>query len=64
VDKTEWVNQIRTVTTVGSNYFIQESCTPTTGPTRPPLLRPPVYNLNRAGTCTIAGPGLTNGEPG
>ena len=25
MDQTEWVNQIRTVTTAGSSYYIQES---------------------------------------
>ena len=27
-DQTEWINQIRTVSTVGSNYFVQESIHP------------------------------------
>jgi hypothetical protein len=64
VDKTEWVNQIRTVTTVGSNYFIQESLHPNYWAQL--ALRSCVrqsYNLNRGGTCTIAGTGLVNGEP-
>jgi hypothetical protein len=28
VDKTEWINQIRTVSTVGSDYYVQESLHP------------------------------------
>ncbi|MGC4944440.1 hypothetical protein [Kribbella sp. DT2] len=64
VDKTEWVNQIRTVTTIGSNYFIQESIHPNYWGQL--ALRSCVrqsYLQNRGGTCTIAGPGLVNGEP-
>jgi hypothetical protein len=64
VDKTEWINQIRTVTTVGSNYFIQESLHPNYWAQL--ALRNCVrqtYTQNRGGTCTIAGTGLANGEP-
>ena len=64
VDKTEWINQIRTVTTVGSNYFIQESLHPNYWAQL--ALRSCVrqtYTQNRGGTCTIAGTGLVNGEP-
>ncbi|MEU0092418.1 hypothetical protein [Kribbella sp. NPDC006257] len=64
VDKTEWINQIRTVTTIGSNYFIQESLHPNYWAQL--ALRSCVrqsYTLNRGGTCTITGPGLVNGEP-
>lgn len=64
VDKTEWINQIRTVTTVGSNYFIQESLHPNYWAQL--ALRNCVrqtYTQNRGGTCTIAGTGLVNGEP-
>ena len=28
VDQTEWVNQIRTVSTIGTKYYIQESLHP------------------------------------
>jgi hypothetical protein len=64
VDKTEWINQIRTVTTVGSNYYVQESIHPNYWGQL--ALRSCVrqsYTLNRGGTCTITGSGLTNGEP-
>lgn len=64
VDKTEWINQIRTVTTVGSNYFIQESLHPNYWAQL--ALRNCVrqtYTQNRGGNCTIAGTGLVNGEP-
>jgi hypothetical protein len=64
VDKTEWINQIRTVTTVGSNYFIQESLHPNYWAQL--ALRSCVrqtYTQNRGGTCTISGTGLVNGEP-
>ena len=64
VDKTEWINQIRTVTTVGSNYYIQESLHPNYWAQL--ALRSCVrqaYNQNRGGTCTISGTGLVNGEP-
>lgn len=64
VDKTEWINQIRTVTTVGSNYYIQESLHPNYWAQL--ALRSCVrqtYDQNRGGTCTISGTGLVNGEP-
>ncbi|TDU88286.1 hypothetical protein EV138_1828 [Kribbella voronezhensis] len=64
VDKTEWINQIRTVTTIGSNYYIQESLHPNYWAQL--ALRSCIrqsYTLDHAGTCTIAGPGLLNGEP-
>lgn len=64
VDKTEWINQIRTVTTIGSNYYIQESLHPNYWAQL--ALRSCVrqsYTQNRGGTCTIAAPGLLNGEP-
>ena len=64
VDKTEWINQIRTVTTVGSNYYIQESLHPNYWAQL--ALRSCVrqtYAQNRGGTCTISGTGLLNGEP-
>ena len=64
VDRTEWINQIRTVTTVGSDYYIQESLHPNYWAQL--ALRNCVrqtYTQNRGGTCTIAGTGLVNGEP-
>ncbi|GAA1607070.1 hypothetical protein [Kribbella karoonensis] len=64
VDKTEWINQIRTVTTVGSDYYIQESLHPNYWAQL--ALRNCVrqtYTQNRGGTCAIAGTGLVNGEP-
>jgi hypothetical protein len=64
VDKTEWINQIRTVTTVGSNYYIQESLHLNYWAqlaTRSCLRQS--YTQNRGGTCTISTPGLLNGEP-
>ena len=64
VDKTEWINQIRTVTTIGSNYYIQESLHPNYWAQL--ALRSCVrqaYTQNRGGTCTISGTGHLNGEP-
>lgn len=64
VDKTEWINQIRTVTTIGSDYYIQESLHPNYWAQL--ALRSCVrqtYTQNRGGTCTISAPGLLNGEP-
>ncbi|WP_203589773.1 hypothetical protein [Streptomyces sp. SID13031] len=64
VDKTEWINQIRTVTTVGSNYYIQESIHPNYwGQLALRSCIRQTYTQNRGGTCTIAGTGLLNGEP-
>ncbi|MFC5260645.1 hypothetical protein ACFPJ1_00870 [Kribbella qitaiheensis] len=64
VDKTEWINQIRTVTTIGSNYYIQESLHPNYWAQL--ALRSCVrqsYTGNRGGACAISGTGLANGEP-
>ena len=64
VDKTEWINQIRTVTTVDSNYYIQESLHPNYWAQL--ALRSCVrqaYTQTRGGTCTISSNGLLNGEP-
>ena len=68
VDKTEWVNQIRTVTTCCSDspYYIQESLHPNYWAQR--ATRSCVrqaYNAGapRGGACTISGTGLLNGEP-
>jgi hypothetical protein len=67
VDTTEWINQIRTVTTALGDYYVQESLHPNYWAQL--ALRNCVrkaYNggMPRGGTCTIAGPGLTSlGEP-
>jgi len=67
VDKTEWVNQIRTVTTAGSSpYYIQESLHPNYwGQLALRSCVRQAYNAGtpRSGTCTISGTGLLNGEP-
>jgi hypothetical protein len=64
VDKTEWINQIRTVTTVGSNYYIQESIHPNYwGQLALRSCLRQTYTQNRGGTCTITATGLANGEP-
>jgi hypothetical protein len=66
VDKTEWINQIRTATTAGSNYYVQESLHPNYWAQL--AMRNCVrqaYNAGtpRGGTCTISGTGLLNNEP-
>ena len=66
VDSTEWVNQIRTVSTIGSSYFLQESLHPNYWAQMGlrSCLRQ-VWNGGavRGGACTIAGRGLVGGEP-
>ena len=66
VDKTEWINQIRTVSTVSGPYFVQESLHPNYWAQL--ALRSCVrqaYNAGtpKGGTCSISGTGLLNGEP-
>jgi len=66
VDQTEWVNQIRTVSTAGSDYYIQESLHPNYWAQlglRSCVRQ--VWNSGtvRGGTCTISGTGLVAGEP-
>jgi hypothetical protein len=67
VDKTEWINQIRTISTVFGPYQVQESLHPNYWGQK--ALRSCVrqaYNggAPRSGTCTIAGTGLNGlGEP-
>jgi hypothetical protein len=67
VDKTEWINQIRTISTVFGPYQLQESLHPNYWGQK--ALRSCVrqaYNggAPRSGTCTIAGTGLNSlGEP-
>jgi len=66
VDQTEWVNQIRTVSTIGTKYYIQESLHPNYWAQMG--LRSCVRQVwnggaVRGGACTIAGTGLVGGEP-
>jgi hypothetical protein len=66
VDQIEWVNQIRTVTTIGSGYYIQESLHPNYWAQMG--LRSCVRQVwnggaVRGGACTISGTGLVGGEP-
>lgn len=67
VDQTEWINQIRTLSTVGTDYYIQESLHPNYWgqlALRNCLRQAYDSGRPRGGTCTIAGPGLTGrGEP-
>jgi hypothetical protein len=67
VDQTEWINQIRTLTTVGTDYDVQESLHPDYwGQLALRSCLRQAYNGGRprGGTCSIAGPGLTGrGEP-
>jgi hypothetical protein len=64
---TEWVNQIRTVSTIDSDYYIQESLHPNYwGQLALRDCLRQAYNggAARSGTCTIAGTGLdSQGEP-
>jgi hypothetical protein len=64
---TEWVNQIRTVSTIDSDYYIQESLHPNYwGQLALRDCLRQAYNGGtvRGGTCTIAGSGLdSQGEP-
>jgi hypothetical protein len=67
VDKTEWINQIRTVSTATTDYYIQESLHPNYwGQLALRSCLRQAYNggTPHGGTCTIAGTGLTGlGEP-
>jgi hypothetical protein len=68
VDQTEWVNQIRTVSTIGSSpYYVQESLHPNYwGQLALRSCVRQAYNNGavRGGSCTIAGTGLDgNGDP-
>lgn len=67
VDLSEWVNQIRTVSTINSDYYIQESLHPDYwGQLALRDCLRQAYNGGavRSGTCTIAGSGLdAQGEP-
>ena len=67
VDQTEWINQIRTVSTIGSDYYIQESLHPNYWGQL--ALRNCVRQAYNAGTpkggaCTISATGRNSqGEP-
>lgn len=67
VDKTEWVNMIRTVSTLGTNFYIQESLHPNYwGELALRSCLRQAYNAGtpRGGTCTRTGTGLNgSGEP-
>ena len=68
VDRTEWVNQIRTVSTCCSNspYYLQESLHPNYWAqlaTRSCVRQAWNAGVPRSGACTIAGTGLSGGEP-
>lgn len=68
VDQTEWINQIRTVSTCCSSspYYIQESLHPNYWAqlaTRSCVRQAWNAGAPRSGKCTIAGTGLVNGEP-
>lgn len=67
VDATEWISQIRTVTTVTGPYYVQESFHPNYwGQLALRNCVRQAYNngVPRGGACTIAGTGLNNlGEP-
>jgi len=69
VDQTEWINQIRTVSTCcgsSSPYYIQESLHPNYWAqlaTRSCVRQAWNGGTPRGGRCTIAGTGLLNGEP-
>jgi hypothetical protein len=65
-DKTEWIAQIRTVSTVFGPYQVQESIHPNYwGQQALQSCVRQVWNNGtvRGGTCRISGTGLVNGEP-
>lgn len=67
VDKTEWINQIRTVSTATTDYYIQESLHPNYWgqlALRSCLRQAWNGGVPKGGTCTRTGTGLTSrGEP-
>lgn len=68
VDRTEWINQIRTVTTAGNSpYYVQESLHPNYWgqlALRDCLRQAYDNGAVRSGSCSIGGNGLNgNGEP-
>ncbi|WP_202879253.1 hypothetical protein [Nocardioides cynanchi] len=66
VDKSEWIDQIRTASTATSDYYIQESLHPNYWgelAVRSCLRQAWNAGAPRSGTCTTSGTGLVNGEP-
>jgi hypothetical protein len=66
VDETEWIQQIRILTTLGTPYFTQESLHPDYWAQlalRNCLRQAYNGGSPRGGTCTIAGTGLVGNEP-
>ena len=67
VDQSEWINMIRTVTTIGSDYYVQESLHPNYwGQLALRNCLRQAYNggAPHGGTCTRSGSGTNgNGEP-
>jgi hypothetical protein len=66
VDKSEWIDQIRTVSTADSDYYIQESLHPNYwGELAIRSCVRQAWNggVPRGGTCRTSGTGLLNGEP-
>ncbi len=64
VDATEWVNQIRTVSTIGSDYYVQESLHPNYwGQLAVRNCVRQAFLARTGGTCTRSGNGLVGGEP-
>ncbi|MFJ3956533.1 hypothetical protein [Arthrobacter sp. NPDC090010] len=65
-DASEWVNQIRTVSTANSDYFVQESLHPNYwGQLALRSCVRQAYNQGapKSGSCSRSGTGLLNGEP-
>lgn len=65
-DATEWVNQIRTVSTANSDYFVQESLHPNYwGQLALRSCLRQAYNQGtpKGGSCSRTGTGLLGGEP-
>jgi hypothetical protein len=66
VDQTEWISRIRTLSVVGTKYYIQESLHPNYWAQQglQSCVRQ-VWNGGavRGGTCAISGTGLVDGEP-
>jgi hypothetical protein len=66
VDGSEWIDQIRTVSTATTDYYIQESLHPNYWgqlAVRSCLRQAWNGGTPRSGTCTTSGAGLLNGEP-
>jgi hypothetical protein len=66
VDQTEWISQVRILTTVGTPYYLQESLHPNYWgqlALRNCIRQAYDGGVPRGGTCAIAGAGLVGGEP-